>query len=462
MMLNFIYNKGIIEWIGSTRMSDNLIYNKEINMKNMLIFTVPTMVRMVFISMYSIVDGIVISNFAGSLGLSAINIVYPVLNVCMALAFMLAAGSNAIIGKKLGEGKPEEANSFMTLTVIINVAAIIVLTVLFMMWDEEIYMMLGSDEELLPYCVEYGSIIVLGGPIWVMQVLFQSYLVTADRPRMGLWLSVGSGVVNIVLDLLLVGVFDMGLTGAAIASVSGMIIGGLVPLTVFCNKKSLIHFEKPVWDGKDFIKSLGNGSSEMVSNLASAVTTTLFNLQMMELVGEKGVAAISAILYLQFIFVAIFFGFTSGIAPVVSYNYGAGNKENIRKAFLISMKIVIIFSFAMFGLAEISDKMLVWIFASKDAVLSELMIYGFRIIAISILFTGVNVFASGFFTALNNGRVSALISVLRTFVLEAGALLLLPKIMGIDGVWLALPVAEIIAVIVAAAMLIKYRKIYGY
>lgn len=443
-------------------MSDNLIYNKEINMKNMLIFTVPTMVRMVFISMYSIVDGIVISNFVGSLGLSAINIVYPVLNVCMALAFMLAAGSNAIIGKKLGEGKPEEASSFMTLTVIINVAAIIALTALFMMWDEEIYMLLGSDEELLPYCVEYGSIIVLGGPIWVMQVLFQSYLVTADRPRMGLWLSVGAGVVNIVLDLLLVGVFHMGLAGAALASVSGMVIGGIVPLTVFCNKKSLLHFEKPVWNGKDFLKSLGNGSSEMVSNLASAVTTTLFNLQMMELVGEKGVAAISAILYLQFIFVAVFFGFTSGISPVVSYNYGAENRENIRKSFRISVKIVIIFSVAMFALAEISDEWLVWIFASKDASLSRLMIYGFRIIAVSILFTGVNVFASGFFTALNNGRVSALISVLRTFILEAGALLLMPEFMGIDGVWLALPAAEIIAAVVAGAMLVKYRKIYGF
>lgn len=443
-------------------MSDNLIYNKEINMKNMLTFTIPTMVRMVFVSMYSIVDGIVVSNFVGSLGLSAINIVYPVLNVCMALAFMLATGSNAIMGKKMGEGKVHEANSFMSLTVIVNVAAIIVFTAIFLMWDEKIYIMLGSDEELLPYCMEYGRIIVLGGPVWVMQVLFQSYLVTADKPHMGLWLSVAAGVTNIVLDVIFVGAFRMGMAGAAMASVAGMMIGGLVPLTVFFNKKSLIHFEKPVWEGREFLKALGNGSSEMVSNLASAVTTTLFNLQMMALIGEKGVAAISAILYLQFIFLAVFFGFVSGISPVVSYNYGAGNKTNIHRTFKISMKIVIIFSLSMFALAEVFTGGLVLVFASKDAVLSELMISGFRIIAVSILFSGLNIFASGFFTALNNGRVSALISILRTFVLEAGALILLPEFMGIDGVWWSLPAAEILSAVIAVVMIVKYRKTYGY
>lgn len=443
-------------------MSENLIYNKPINVKNMLTFTIPTMVRMIFISMYSIVDGIVVSNYVGSLGLSAINIVYPVLNIAMAIAFMLAAGSNAIIGKKLGEGKPDEASSFMTLTVIINVVVITAFAAVFLFFDEPVYRLLGSDDQLLPYCVEYGTILVLGGPVWVMQVLFQSYLVTADRPNLGLGLSIGAGVLNIVLDIVLVGLFDMGLTGAGVASVAGMVVGGTVPLFIFFNKKNLIHFSKPVWEGKEFLKAMGNGSSEMVSNLASAVTTALFNIQMMALIGEKGVAAISAILYLQFIFVAIFFGFISGMAPVVSYNYGADNRDNIKKLFSISLKIVVVFSVTMFTLAEVTTEILVMIFASKDPVLSELMIYGFRIIAISVLFTGVNVFASGFFTALNNGKVSALISMLRTFVLEAGALLLLPELFGIDGVWWALPAAEIMAVIIAVWMLVKYRGRYGY
>ncbi len=443
-------------------MTNTLIYNKEINIKNVLIFTIPTMVRMIFISMYSIVDGIVVANYVGSVGLSAINIVYPVLNVCMALSFMLGTGSNAIIGKKLGEGKQEEACSFMTLTVIINVAVIIVLTAMFLMIDEKVYMLLGSDQMLLPYCVEYGTIIVMGGPVWVMQVLFQGYLVTTDKPKMGMGLSIAAGVLNIVLDVLLVGFFHMGLTGAAIASVAGMIVGGLIPLSVFFNKKNLLHFARPVWRGWEFLKAMGNGSSEMVTNLACAITTALFNIQMMDIVGEKGVAAISAILYLQFIFVAVFFGFVSGIAPVISYNYGAKNKENIKRAFSISVKLVLFFSVAMVTLALVTDDFWVWIFAAKDEALSELMLPGFRIIAVSVLFTGINVFASGFFTALNNGKVSALISMLRTFILEAGALIILPEFFGLGGVWWAMPVAEMLAILVAVFMLAKYKDEYGY
>lgn len=443
-------------------MSDTLIYSREINIKNMLVFTVPTMVRMIFVSMYSIVDGIVVSNYVGSLGLSAINIVYPVLNVCMALAFMMAAGSSAIIGKKLGEGRTHEANRFMSLSVILTVLGIIALAVIFLQFDEQIYMMLGSDKEMLPYCIEYGTIMVAGGPFWALQVIFQSYLVTADRPRLGLGLSICAGLLNIVLDILLVGVLGWGMQGAAIASVAGMIIAGTVPLTIFFSKKSVIYFERPEWNGNEVLKSLGNGSSEMVSNLASAITTTLFNLQMMELIGEKGVAAISAILYLQFIFVAIFFGFTSGIAPVISYNYGAENKDNIKKLFNISAKIVAAFSLSMFIIAEVLNRPLSMIFASQDPILLELMVYGFRIIAISVLFSGITIFSSGFFTALNNGKISAVISMLRTFVLEVGALLLLPVFMGIDGVWWALPIAEILAALVAVYMLMKYRKVYGY
>lgn len=443
-------------------MSDTLIYSREINIKNMLVFTVPTMVRMIFVSMYSIVDGIVVSNYVGSLGLSAINIVYPVLNVCMALAFMMAAGSSAIIGKKLGEGRTHEANRFMSLSVILTVSGIIALAVIFLQFDEQIYMMLGSDEGMLPYCIEYGTIMVAGGPFWALQVIFQSYLVTADRPRLGLGLSICAGLLNIVLDILLVGVLGWGMQGAAIASVAGMIIAGTVPLTIFFSKKSVIYFERPEWNGNEVLKSLGNGSSEMVSNLASAITTTLFNLQMMELIGEKGVAAISAILYLQFIFVAIFFGFASGIAPVISYNYGAENKDNIKKLFNISAKIVAAFSLSMFIIAEVLNRPLSMIFASQDPILLELMVYGFRIIAISVLFSGITIFSSGFFTALNNGKISAVISMLRTFVLEVGALLLLPVFMGIDGVWWALPIAEILAALVAVYMLMKYRKVYGY
>ena len=443
-------------------MSDNLIYNKPVTAGNMLGFAVPTMIRMVFISMYSIVDGIVVSNFVGSIGLSAINIVYPVLNITMALAFMFGMGANALIGKKLGEGKADEARSFLTLTVILNVSLVALLTAGFFMIDEKIYMLMGSDEALLPYCVEYGNIMVATSPVWVIQVLFQSFLVTADRPKMGLCLSVASGVLNVVLDLLFVGVWGMGLTGAALASAMGICIGGLVPLTVFFGRKNLLHFAKPVWITRDVLKAMGNGSSEMVVNLASAVTTALFNIQMMNLVGEKGVADISAILYLQFIFVAVFIGFTSGLGPLVSYNYGAVNRENIKKIFGFAMKFTLVFSGAMVAAAEIFNRPLTMIFASRDPALAELMIGGFAILAVSIFFSGINILASGFFTALNNGKVSAFISFMRTFALQAGALIIMPVMLGLDGVWWALPVSEMLSAAISVSLLIKYRKVYGY
>ena len=279
---------------------------------------------------------------------------------------------------------------------------------------------------------------------------------------MGLWLSVLGGVLNVILDVVLVGVLDMGLTGAGLASGSSMFVGGFLPLFVFFNKESLLHFEKPDRPGMDVLRALGNGTSEMVSSLSSAVTTAMFNLQMMSLVGEKGVAAISALFYLQFLFVTIFLGFTSGIAPVVSYNYGADNRENIKKLFNIAVRVIAVASAVMFLMAEVLDRPMTMIFASQDPQLAELMISGFKILALSILLSGVNIFASGYFTALNNGRISALISFLRTFVFEVGALILLPALMGIDGVWWTLPCAELLSAAVSVSLMMKYRKVYGY
>lgn len=446
----------------TTKTTETLIYNRPITGKNILNFTIPTMVRMLFVSMYSIVDGIVVSNYIGSLGLSAINIVYPVLNISMAITFVFSMGGNALIGKKLGEGKRKEACSFFSLIMLVNLAVMAVMVFVFLMWGEEIYLRIGADAELLPYCIEYGTVMVLAGPIWSLQIMFQSFLVTADKPHVGLWLSVGAGVLNIVLDILLVGYLDCGIAGAAYASMAGMCVAGLLPLFIFFNSNSLLHFEKPMWRGRDLLYSMANGASEMVSSFSSAIITALFNLQMMHLVGEKGVAAISAILYLQFVFVAILIGFSSGIAPLFSYHYGAGNKSSIQKLFRISMYSIVSVSVLMLLLGELFDKPLVMIFASKDAVLADLMIGGFRIVAVSFLFSGISIFASGFFTALNNGKISALISFLRTLVLEVGMLLLLPWIFDLNGVWWALPAAEILSAIMAVGFLMRYRKVYGY
>lgn len=425
-------------------------------------FTIPSMLRMVFISMYTIVDGIVVSNYVGSVGLSAINIVYPILNLNMAFALMFASGANAMIGKKLGEGDVHSANRIMTAVVILNMAILAVLETVFFCFDEQIYYFLGSDDILLPYCVEYGSVLILAGPIWALQMLFQNFLITADRPKLSLYLSIGSGILNVALDLLLVGVLDMGIVGAAYASVTGMALGGLIPLFVFSNRKNLLHFEKPLWDGKIILKSMGNGASEMVSNLSCATTTTLYNWQMMALIGEKGIAAISAALYLQFVFVAACFGFSGGISPLISYNYGAQNHENLRKAYKIGLYTMIVLPFLLCILAEILTVPLTMVFASKDPVLSEIMIHGFRLMALSVCTTGIAIYASAFFTALNDGKVSAIISFLRTFLFEAGAIMLLPLIFEADGVWLALPAAGLLSIFVSIFFLIKKRDVYKY
>lgn len=438
------------------------IYEKPVRMKTMLRFTLPSIILMVFTSLYTVADGIVVSNYVGSLGLSAINIVYPLINLVMAVGFMLATGSNAVIAKKLGEGKKEEAHSFMTLVTIVTIAAISILVSVCMIWDEELYYMLGSDDELLPYCIAYGNILVPGSIFMAVQMLFQTYLVTSDRPKLAMSLTIAGGILNIILDLVLVGPLEMGVAGAAIASVAGQFIGATVPFAIFIRKDQILHFRKPVWKGKEILFSLGNGSSEMVGNLASAVITALYNIQMMQLIGEKGVAAISAILYLIFVFVATSVGFTSGMEPVISYHYGAKNKGNLHKLFRIGVKGIITSSVVMFVASFSLAELLSMIFASQDPELKELMVVGFRIMSFQFLFSGVCIFASGLFTALNNGKISALIAFFRTFVFEFSALLLLPMMLGINGVWLALPIAEALSATLSIGLILKYRKVYGY
>lgn len=443
-------------------MEKQTIYEKPVRAKTMLAFTLPSVVLMVFTSMYTVVDGIVVSNFVGSLGLSAINIVFPLQNLNVAASVMLATGSNAVIGRMLGEGRGREANAFMSVTTVVTLVLATVLAAVFLILDEPLYYMLGSDDLLLPYCVDYGKIVIPGSILMSMEFLCHSYLVTADRPHLALALTIGGGVVNVVLDVVLVGVLDLGVAGAAAASVAGQFLTGLVPFLLFFRKSMLIHFTRPSASLREFLFAMGNGASEMVDTLAAALTTTLYNLQLMHLVGEKGVAAFSAVLYLDFIFVAVSAGYTQGIAPVVSFHFGAGNRQNLQKLLRLSLCVCGVFSAATFLLAEFFNRPLVMIFASEDPQLASLMISGFRLLALKFLCSGLVIFTSGFFTALNNGRVSAFLSVIRTFVLEVGCLLLLPAVMGISGVWLALPISESVTVVISVLLLVKYRRRYGY
>lgn len=436
------------------------IYSKPIKANIILKFTLPTVLMMIFMSMYTVVDGIVVANCVGSDALSAINIVYPFTLVFMALSLMFSTGSNAIIAKKMGEGKQKEANSFMSSVVIVATLFSIVIAALFTIFAEPLYMMFGSDKTILPYCTEYGSIMIPFGFVMTWQMLNQSYLITANKPNTMLVFSILSGLTNIVLDILFMAVLDWGIVGAGIGTIAGMAVGA-VPILVFFNKKQPLHFEKPVFDTKGILFSMANGSSEAISNLATAVTTALFNVQMMHFEGAKGVAAISAILYVHFIFVAVSFGFTSGVSPIISFHYGAKNTDKLCRLFRLCLKTEAFVSLIMFVLAEVFAYPLIQIFSAGDIEFEDIAINGFRIFALNYLLCGINIFASGLFTALNNGKISAIISITRTFVIECAAMLLLPVVFGINGVWSALPVAEAVAIIISIIFMSVYAKQYG-
>lgn len=436
------------------------IYTQPIKANNIIKFTLPTVLMMVFMSLYTVVDGIVVANCVGSTALSAINIVYPFTLVFMALSLMFSTGSNAVIAKKMGEGKQKEANRFLSTTVIVSTALSILLAVVFTIFAEPLYLLLGSDETILPYCIEYGNAMIPFGFVITWQILNQAYLVTATKPKVMLVFSILSGVTNIVLDILFMAVFNWGIIGAGIATILGMAIGA-IPMVMFFNKKQALHFGKPIMDIKGILFSMANGSSEAISNFATAITTAIFNMQMMYFAGPKGVAAISAILYIHFIFTAISFGFTSGVSPVISFHFGAQNKEKLYKLFRLCLKIIGIISIAMLILSEVFAFPLIRIFSGGDPEFEEIALNGFRLFAINYLLCGMNIYASGLFTALNNGKISAVISIARTFVIECGAMLILPLFLGINGVWLALPVAEFCALIISGFFTVKYSKRYG-
>ena len=423
------------------------IYAKPIKAKTILKFTLPTVLMMVFMSLYTVVDGIVVANCVGSDALSAINIVYPFTLVFMAVGLMFSTGSNAIIAKKMGEGKQEEANRLMSGVAITATVISVIIAVLFTIFAEPMYMMFGSNEKILPYCIDYGSVMIPYG------------LVTADKPHIMLVFSILSGCTNIVLDILFMAVWDFGIIGAGLGTIIGMAVGA-IPLLLFFNKKQTLHFGKPEFKVSEILFAMANGSSEAVTNLSTAVTTALFNIQMMHFAGAKGVAAISAILYIHFIFTAVSFGFTSGVSPVISFNYGAQNHEKLQKLFKLCIKITLIISVAMITASEFFAEPLVGIFSAGDEKIQQIALSGFRIFAINYLLCGMNIFASGLFTALNNGKISAVISVARTLVFECAAMLILPMFIGINGVWSALPVAELCAVAISVTFIIANAKKY--
>ena len=441
----------------------NIQLSEHFTYRKLLRFTLPSMVMMVFTSIYGVVDGVFISNFVGSDPFAAINLIMPLLMILGALGFMLGSGGSALVGFYLGMGQEKRANEIFSLLIYVLLGVGAALTVLGLLFLEPVAHLLGADADLLPYCVRYGRIVLLGLVPFTLQNVFQSFLVTAERPHFGLYITVGAGVTNMVLDALLVAVIPLEVEGAAIATVISQCVGGILPLVYFARPNtSRLRLTRTHWELRPVLKSAANGSSEFMTNISMSIVTMLYNWQLMRLMGADGVTVFGIIMYVSFIFVALFLGYSMGSAPIVSFHYGAGNQEELRGLFRQSLTIILSMSVGLTLLAIVLAKPLAMIFVSYDPALLSVTTRALAIYAVSYLLTGFNIYASSFFTALNDGLVSALISFARTLVFQVLAVLTLPLLWEADGIWAAVILAEGLAAILSLACFLRFRKKYGY
>ncbi len=431
--------------------------------RRLLRFTLPSVLMMIFTSVYSMVDGFFVSNFAGKTPFAAVNFIMPFLIMLGALGFMFGTGGSALIAITLGEGDKARAQRLFSLFVYVTAVCGVALAVLGIALLRPIAAWLGAEGELLEQCVLYGRIILIALPAYMLQYEFQSFFVAAEKPQLGLAFTVASGLTNIVLDMLLVGVWHGGLAGAAAATVISQAVGGLGPLVYFARPNgSLLRLISARLDLRALGKACANGSSELMSNISASVVGMLYNAQLMRFAGEDGVAAYGVLMYVNMIFMAAFMGYSVGAAPVVGYHYGAGNTRELKSLLRKSLGIILLCSLAMLALAEGTGSCLAALFVGYDPALLALTRRGFLIYSVSFLFAGIPVYGSSFFTALNNGGVSALIAFLRTCLFQAAAVLILPAFLGIDGIWLASVAAELLAVGVTLLCLGKNRARYRY
>lgn len=439
------------------KLSDHFTYKK------LLRFTLPSICMMIFTSLYSVVDGYFVSNFAGKSAFTAVNFIMPFLMILGTFGFMFGTGGSALISKTLGEGKQKKANSLFSLIVYTSAITGVILAVFGIIFVRPIAVALGAEGEMLENCVIYGRIILAVLPAYMLQFEFQSFFVIAEKPNLGLAVTIASGLSNIVLDALLVAVFNLGLVGAAMATAISQCVGGIIPLIYFARRKGdTLKLGRAEYDGKALIKTCTNGSSELMSNISVSIVSMLYNMQLMKYAGENGVAAYGVLMYVNFIFLAIFVGYSVGTAPVIGYNYGADNHAEQKNLMKKGLTIVAVCSVLMFIASELLAKPLSVMFVGYDKELMNLALRGFVIYSFSFLFAGFAVFASSVFTALNNGLVSAAISFLRTLVFQVAAVMIFPLLLGIDGIWASISAAELTAAVVAGVLLIKYRKRYHY
>lgn len=438
-------------------LSDHFSYQK------LLRFVAPSILMMIVTSIYSIVDGFFVSNFVGKNPFAALNLIFPVIMALAAFGFMIGTGGSALIAKTLGEGKKDEANGIFSMLVVVLAVGGAILSGTCILLLRPISYAVGATELTIDDCMLYGRVLLISLPFFMLQNSFQSFLATAEKPHFGLRVTVFAGLTNMALDFLLVYVFPLGLLGAALATAFSQIVGALIPLVYFLRPNdSPLRLTRPRFDFRALGKACYNGSSEMVSNLSTSLVGVLYNIQLMAIAQENGVSAYGVIMYVSFIFMAFFFGYSIAVTPVVGYHYGAENHAELKSLLKKSLTITLISSLVMTVSSIALASPIARIFVGYDAELCEMTVNALRLYALSFLVCGFNIFGSAFFTGLNNGTASALISFLRTLVIQVAAVLLLPELLGIDGIWLAITAAEALTLLVTAALFLAGRRKYHY
>ncbi len=433
------------------------------NYRKLLRYTFPAVIMLVFTSIYVMVDGFFVSNFVGKTPFAAVNFIYPVIMILGSIGFMFGSGGSALIAKTVGEGKRDKANEIFSLLVYVSIAISIVLTVLAVVFMRPIASSLGAEGQMLENSIYYGRLVAFALPAFVLQSEFQILFATAEKPKIGLYVTIAAGLTNILLDALFIIVFSWGLMGAALATTISFLVGGIVPLIYFGRKNgSLLQLTKTKFDGQALLKTFTNGSSELMNMVSMSLVSIFFNVQLLKYAGENGVAAYGVLMYVNMLFLGVYLGYAVGTAPIISYHFGAKNYNEVKSLLKKSLVIMGVFSLLMFSSARLLSTPLSMLFVGYDQALMDMTQRAIFVFSFAFLFSGIGVFGSSFFTAMNDGLTSALISFLRTLVFQVSAVLVFPLILGLDGIWLSIVVAEAMAVVVTVLFFIGKRKKYHY
>lgn len=443
--------------LGMPELSEHFTYGK------LLRYTFPCIIMLVVTSIYSVVDGLFVSNFVGKTPFTALNFIFPLLMILSGIGFMFGTGGGALIAKTIGEGQRKQANEIFSMIIYAAAASGVVLMILGMMVVRPVAVYFGAEDQLLEDSVLYARVYLIGLPGCVLQYAFQNLCATAGKPKLGLYATIFAGITNVVLDALFVAVLSWGLAGAAAASALSQYIGGLVPVIYFaCRNSSLLRLGRCRWDGKAMLKTCTNGSSELLNNISMSIVGMLYNVQLLKYVGEDGIAAYGVLMYVNLIFLAIFIGYSVGVAPIVSYHFGAQNHGELRSLLRKSLVILTISSVLMFAASECMARPLSEMFTGYDKGLLEITLRSFFLYSFSFLFAGIAIFGSAFFTALNDGLTSAILSVLRTLVYQVMTIMLFPLFWGVDGIWMATTAAELLAAVGTVIFILAKQKKYHY